>query len=136
MSGFAHWVPKLLSEYEVGRAVSAIEEIARRDKPIAEVGCLDGVRADLEADLKACLDVVRGSEHVQFWVKPTGKQLRFGFYSESWALNALEFLDRVKLTSVDRAWIGGLLFGYHPRAIQAFITRETSRKRPRAISAR
>lgn len=127
------WVPRLLSEYEVGRAVSAIEAVSRSDKPIAEVGSTQAERGDLEADLKGCLALVRGVEDVRFWIKvASGTLLRFGFYREPWALDALDFLDRADLPETDRAWISGLLFGYRPTAIQNFIARQSEPRRAQA----
>lgn len=117
------WVPKVISEYEVGRAMSAIEAIELLDKPIAEVITRHAVLADLEDDLCHCLELAGNPSGVNFWTRPTGdgKKFRCGFYREAWTLKALDFLDRTELSQLDRAWISGLLFGYRPTAIQQFI---------------
>ena len=39
-------MPRALSEYEVGRAVAAIEAVSRTEKPVAEVGCQEAARVD------------------------------------------------------------------------------------------
>lgn len=119
------WVPAVLSEYEVGRAIWAAEAVARSEKPVAEVGTrpVDSLDA-LEGDLRECLKLVHDSEDVRFWTRPAGEtRVRYGFYREAWALAALDFLDRAELASTDRAWISGLLFGYRADAIQQFIDR-------------
>jgi len=41
---------KVLTEFEVGQAMAAIEGVARLDKPIAEVGCRIGSADDIERD--------------------------------------------------------------------------------------
>lgn len=118
------WRPKVFSEYEVGRAVSAIEAVSRADKPVAEVGAAVALHADLECDLKECLALVRGCEDVRFWIKEDGGELRYGFYREAWVMDALAFLDAAELAEKDRTWINGLLFGYRPAAIQDFMKRK------------
>jgi hypothetical protein len=129
------WTPRVLSEYEIGRAVGAIEAVSRSDKPIAEVGSIDAARTELEADLQGCLGLVRGADDIRFWIRPGGDSWRFGYYREAWAVNALDFLDSSDLSEFDRAWISGLLFGYRPTAIQDFISRQTLHcEQPRAIA--
>lgn len=118
------WAPRVLSEYEIGHGVSAIEAVLRSDKPLAEVGCRRANLADLEADLQGCLDLVSESGDVKFWTRPYGPRFRYGFYREPWALHALDFIDRGELDPLERAWISGLLFGYRPRAIQQYIDRQ------------
>lgn len=131
------WEPLVLSEYEVGRAVAAIEAVSRSDKPLAEVGCRDAPDGDLKSDLEGCLKLVRGAHSVRYWTKPSkGDGCRFGFYKLPWALDALAFLERVDLDETDRAWISGLLFGYHPRAIQEYIGRQAARQpRPKVVTS-
>ena len=128
------WTPRVLSEYEVGRCVSAIEAIARTDKPIAEVGSRTARADDLEADLTACVNLVSADCGVRFWIRPSHGRLRYGFYREAWTLEAIDFLDRTTLDSHARAWISGLLFGYRADAIQHFIARDSrsNEKRRRA----
>jgi hypothetical protein len=122
----AEWTPQVLSEYEVGRVMAAIETIARLSKPIAEVGCRKISMAALESDLRECL-ALASADGVRFWTKTFGDRVRYGFYRESWALDALDFLERRDLSQTDRAWISGLLFGYRPDAIQQFISSRSPR---------
>lgn len=128
------WIPRVLSEYEIGKAIASIEAVLRADKPIAEVGCRQAEIADLESDLSACVGLVSADCGVRFWTRVSGNRFRYGFYKEPWVLDAIEFLDRTDLDAVTRAWISGLLFGYRPSAIQQFITREATmpEKRRRA----
>jgi len=123
------WVPAVLTEYEVGRAIWAAEIVARSEKPIAEVGTRSiGPQDALESDLRECLKLVRDSDDVRFWTRPAGEtRVRYGFYRERWVLQALDFLDGADLASADRAWISGLLFGYRSDAIQRFIDRSAPR---------
>lgn len=133
MSSVTATLPLLtLSDYEAGRAVAAIEAIARQQKPITEVGCRVADREQLEADLQCCLDAVREPGCVSYWIRGAGPLLRFGFYAEEWVLDALTFLDRAKLKPKDRAWINGLLFGYNVGAIQRFITAGLPESEPRS----
>jgi hypothetical protein len=117
-------MPRALSEYEVGRAVAAIEAVSRTEKPVAEVGCQEAALADLEDDLQNCLKLADTTGEIRFWTKPTGTRFRYGFYKDTWVLGALDFLDRAQLGEVERAWISGLLFGYRSGAIQQYISRE------------
>jgi hypothetical protein len=119
------WTPAVLTEYEIGRAILAAETIARSEKPVAEVGCqkVASVVA-LEDDLRECVKLAGHADNVRAWTRATsGGRVRYGFYREEWALNALDFLDRADLSDVDRAWISGLLYGYRSDAIQQFINR-------------
>lgn len=117
----AEWIPQVLSAYEVGRVMAAIDTIARSSKPIAEVGCRKVGVAAIESDLRECLTLAP-SAGVRFWTKTFGDRVRYGFYREPWALDALDFLERRDLSQTDRAWISGLLFGYRSDAIQQFIS--------------
>lgn len=119
------WTPAVLTEYEIGRAILAAEIIARAEKPVAEIGaCKAASVALLEADLWECVRLAGHAENVSVWTRATsGGRVRYGFYREAWALDALDFLDRAELRDGDRAWIQGLLFGYRADAIQAFIAR-------------
>ena len=116
------WVPKVLSEYEIGRALAAIETVSLLEKPIAELGCRAANLSVLEDDLRGCLELSKMRD-VRFWTRPLGSNFRFGFYREPWALDALDFLDRAELDEMTRAWISGLLFGYRSSAIQQYISR-------------
>jgi hypothetical protein len=116
------WTPKVLSEYEIGRCMSAIDAVAMLGKPIAEVMTRLGPLADLESDLAQCIKLSEKTDQVNFWVRPLGHKFRYGFYKEAWTLQALDFLDRTTtLNPYDRDWITGLLFGYRPDRIQEFL---------------
>ena len=114
---------KVLTEFEIGQAMAAIEGVARLAKPIAEVGCRIVELKELEEDLLACVASAGESDQVRPWIRQAGQHLRFGYYGEPWALDALDFLERADLDPTDRYWISGLLFGYRPQAIQRFIAR-------------
>jgi hypothetical protein len=119
------WMPAVLTEYEIGRAVLAAEIIARSEKPLAEVGCQKVASlASLKDDLVECVRLAGHADNVRVWTRATeGGRTRYGFYREEWVLDAIDFLDRAELADADRAWISGLLFGYRSDAIQQFITR-------------
>lgn len=118
----SNWTPKVLSEYEIAQAIAAIDAIALTQKPVAEAGARRATQAELEDDLKECLRLAGEAEgQVRIWIKAEGARLQYGFYRESWVLQALGFLDRADLSGTDRAWISGLLFGYRSDAIQQFI---------------
>ena len=123
----AGWTPAVLTEYEIGRAILAAEIIARSEKPVAEVGCQKiASTVTLEDDLRECVKLAGHADNVRVWTRATsGGRVRYGFYREGWVLDALDFLDRADFSDVDRAWIGGLLFGYRADAIQQFINRTT-----------
>ncbi len=117
------WTPLILTEFEIGQAMAAIEGVARLDKPLAEVGTRVALEADVERDLLACIRSAGEIDRVLPWIRRVGEHVRFGFYAEPWALDALDFLDRADLQPSDRHWISGLLFGYRASAIQRFMSR-------------
>jgi hypothetical protein len=128
------WTPKILSEFEIGQAMVAIETVARVGKPLAEVGCRVGSEGDLEADLLCCVDDAGERGRVFPWLRRHGQHVRFGFYAEPWVLRAMDFMERQDLAPADRHWIAGLLFGYRSAAIQQFVER-TDRPVARSRSA-
>lgn len=139
------WKPAILTEFEIGQAMAAIEGIARLEKPLAEIGTRIADEDDLRRDLQACIDAA-GETRVFPWIRRVGEHVRFGYYAEPWVLDALDFLDRTELQPSDRHWITGLLFGYRSGAIQQFIsarsrsrdavqTRRPSRTRDRTGTA-
>lgn len=115
------FTPRVLSEYELGRIFSAIENVSLTGKPIAEVVARAADRNDLESDLNDCLKLSGKSEGVSFWMMPSGSKWRFGFYRDKWTQRAILFLEHTELSPTDRAWISGLLYGYRSDAIQKFI---------------
>jgi hypothetical protein len=114
------WTPHILTEFEIGQAMAAIEAVARMGKPLAEVGSRVGNANDLKHDLDACLQSTREGATVKAWMREWQGRWRYGFYSAPWVLRALDFLDQ-EMPAADRHWISGLLFGYRPDAIQRFI---------------
>ena len=130
----ADWVPAILTEYEIGRAIWAAEIIAKSDKPVTEVGSRAiASREALENDLRECLKLASEADGVKIWMRQgEGKRVRYGFYRDAWVVGAFEFLDRADLPDVDRAWINGLLFGYRSDAIQRFINRLNATATPSA----
>ena len=122
MPDISPWTPRVLTNFEWGQCIASIEAVQRLDKPIAEVSAVKAFLPDLEADLEGCLGFFRGTSDVKFWTREADPgRYRYGFYKAPWTLQALDFLDRMDLSRIDRAWISGLLFGYRPGAIQEFI---------------
>src|SRR5258708_31843715 len=72
------WNPKVLSEYEVGRCMFAIEAIALLGKPLVEVCTRSAQVADLESDLQGCIELSLSGDkgNVRFWIRPSGSRLR------------------------------------------------------------
>jgi hypothetical protein len=119
------WQPLILTEFEIGQAMAAIEGVSRLEKPLAEVGTRTASEQDLEQDLLACIESAGETQRVFPWIRRVGEHCRFGYYAEPWALEALDFLDRTDLKPSDRHWISGLLFGYRSSAIQRFISAQS-----------
>lgn len=125
------WEPKVLGEYEIGQAISAIKEILLRGKPIAEVSSTRAKKADLVHDLKNCIQLAHGKGKVFLWIENTGvekwkglQRYRYGFYSHSCMLLALKHMIPSKIDPLVRHVFLGLLFGYRPDAIQKFVVKQ------------
>lgn len=119
MTGF-----KILTEYEVGRAISYIEWVAGGDKPLAELGCRkDIVSSDLQSDLDRCIEI--SGESVGAFIIPADANFwAYGFYIAPWTLDVLEFLlETTEVNEYVTKCLTGLLFGYSPHAIQGFLDR-------------
>lgn len=110
----------LLRDYEVGRCISAIEWVARGEKPIAEIAArslssaeLKRLTKELEGIIETALEPVRG------YILPLADSgmYAFGFYSAPWAIEARLFLELYDCPD----WLQGLVFGYSPHSIQKFI---------------
>ena len=117
---------KLITKEEVGECRLAIRAVELEGKPIVEVCCRPGDRAELFADLETCLRDAAATG-VRPWIRPVigaPTMTCYGFYGEPWVLDAFDWWREADLEPVDRHWIGGLLFGYTPAAIQAFIDKE------------
>jgi hypothetical protein len=130
---------RVLSEYECGRAQMAIEWVARAQKPIVEIGGVPITHCDLTAltrDLDRCIEL--SGEDVRAFVAPSGgKYCCYGFYKFPWALDALLFawgIRRVQPSTRRTLWLQGLVFGYSPSAIQAFIDAESASCGPKSTS--
>ena len=125
-----------LSAHEVGASITAIEDVARSGKPVAEVG---NVRLQpdkhhlLEEDLRQCIELA-GEQNVKSFIMATPDKGRwsYGFYRELWVLEALQFLcgEGLDLPGFHRDWISGLLFGYTAGAIQEFLQTRFSEQEP------
>lgn len=120
---------RLLTEYECGRALTAIEWVARAQKPIVEVGGRPIKDCDLVAlshDLDTC--ITQSGESVRAFVIPDSVPgfCCYGFYRYPWAIRALLSISRKNksrlLRSWDSLWIRGLVFGYSPDAVQRFMS--------------
>ncbi|HEY4528333.1 MAG TPA: hypothetical protein VJJ48_00695 [Candidatus Paceibacterota bacterium] len=120
--------PRILTEYEIGRSMGAIEAIELLDKPIAEVMTRRAKLRDLEADLEDCIKL-SGTRGIKYYVRRASDgRYEYGFYRYPWVLAGLDFLQRTKLSDLDRSWISGRLFGYTPREIQRFIDRDVKKR--------
>lgn len=122
------WMPKVLSEYEVAKSLSAIDAVELLDKPIAEVMGRKVSKAHLRSDLKNILKLAGNRSKVKYWIRSSERgRLRYGFYIYPWTLKALDFLDSAKLRRFDRDWIAGRLYGYRPGKIQEFLDRKKAK---------
>ena len=70
------WRPKVLSEYEIGRSMSAIDAVTLLGKPIVEVFSRTAEIADLESDLKGCIELAGKTDLVLFWIRPCRRPRR------------------------------------------------------------
>lgn len=83
---------RVLTEYEAGRALLAIEWVARSQKPIVEVGGCSVVDCDIRSlahDLDRC--IAYSGESVRGFVMPdrVAGYCCYGFYRYPWAIKAL-----------------------------------------------
>jgi hypothetical protein len=118
------WKPKALSDFEVGKACSAIEDIARRGRAYTETkSARYCTRADVEYDLAKCIELHDTSGTVHFWSRDNHKHVKYGFYSQPWVPEAINFLETAELSRVDRAWIKGLLCGFTSQDIQKDVAK-------------
>jgi hypothetical protein len=117
-----------ISEYERGRALMAIEWVARGQKPIVEVGGYPIKACDFAAlarDLNDC--IARSGEPVMGFIIPDRMRdyCCYGFYRYPWAMRALLETWKAPRWPPDSRrwlWLQGLLFGYSADAIQRFIS--------------
>jgi hypothetical protein len=120
----------VLTEYELGRAVTAIEWVARGGKPIVEIGqrCLSGdiTALDLAHDLDRCIALVGEPDVRGFAIHQSDEFWQFGFYRYEWAIAALLSLEKEAPASAQMHWVRGLLFGYDSASIDRFISSSVS----------
>ncbi len=117
----------ILTEYEVGRAVTAIEWVARSGKPIVEIGSRmlgPWELHHLAEDLHRCLDIAGELEVHGFIVLGRDDWWQFGFYRHAWAMAAFLYLQSrgPRIDGAHAISLQGLLFGYNAEAIQRFIS--------------
>jgi hypothetical protein len=118
----------ILTEYETGHAITAIEWVARGGKPIIEIGgrVLSAEKIEsLSDDLNRCIDIA-GESEVYGFVLRDGDWWRFGFYRYEWAIAGLLHLfgEAPAIHGTHAHWIRGLLFGYSSDSIHRFISSE------------
>ena len=120
----------ILTEYEAGRAITAIEWVARGNKPIVEIGSRMLPDADAEhlaTDLYHCIEISGESEVRGFAIHDAQGWWQFGFYRYDWAISAFLYLHNEEAPAIQGAhahWVRGLLFGYNAESIQRFISSE------------
>jgi hypothetical protein len=116
----------ILTEYEAGHVITAVEWIARAGKPIMEIGGRIVHERDMEAlahDLNHCLTLAGEQDVRGFIMRERENWWLFGVYRYPWALAAFLYLqsEAPRLHGIHAHWIRGLLFGYDAEAIQRFI---------------
>ena len=92
----ASFVPRVMSDYEVDQALSAIETVSQEARLVIEIVSTPADPADLEADLRSCLEFAGNPNRVRPWIRrcPDGpRRQRCGFYREELVLGAIDFLD-------------------------------------------
>jgi len=131
---------RILSEYECGRALTAIEWVARAQKPIVEVGGFPLAACDVRAlvhDLERCISMSR--ESVRAFIMPTRESdfFCYGFYRYPWAVQALLAVWGVEPVPDPHSalWLQGLVFGYSPDAIQRFMSSASGGRESKLHSA-
>lgn len=122
---------KFLTEREMGEAHQLRCAVQLRDKPIGELSITGLEASDLPAFIKEVEQDVWFSNHrhtgkpkLKCFFRSNGrKKYTYGFYIYPWALEAFDFIHSVpKLqTGPQREWLRGLLYGYSPGAIQAWL---------------
>lgn len=117
----------ILTEYEAGHAITAIEWVARSGKPIVVIG--ERILAECETErlateLNYCIRIVGEPRILGFIVRRDRDFWQYGFFRHRWAMDALLYLQEKapRIQGVHAHWIRGLLFGYDPDAIQRFIS--------------
>jgi hypothetical protein len=115
----------VLTEYEAGHAITAIEWVARSGKPIMEVGSrLVTPREVHRLAADRCLDIAGESDVRAFIARGSDSWWQFGFYRHPWAIAAFLHLQSgtPRVEGAHAIWVRGLLFGYDAEAIEGFIS--------------
>ncbi len=124
---------RLLTDHEVGTALTSIEWVARAGKPICEAGNrsiqVPSEAELLKSDVAECIQL-SGECVSGFVYEQMPKVWTYGFYIQPWAYDALRFLmeEEHRIDDYHRRWLFGLLFGYSPESIQRFLTRSESQE--------
>jgi hypothetical protein len=122
-----------MDAYEYQMCLKAIRAIASGRKSFAQVFSGRYRKPDLEFALAQCLHRTKQTGKVFYWIKRydsregrfRGKyRWQYGFYRQPWTLAAYEFIYGTKLSTFNRDWMAGLLFGYKPAAIQKFLDKQ------------
>jgi len=117
----------IMTEYEAGHAITAIEWVTRAGKPIIEIGgrLITPTEIDLLAeDLNHCIEISGELDVYGFMMRDRDDWWQFGFYRHSWAMAALLHLQQEtpRIQGAHAHWVRGLLFGYDAEAIQRFMS--------------
>ena len=130
----------VLTEYECGRALTAIEWVARAQKPIVEVGRYPVANCDVRSlahDLDRC--VIMSGETVRGFIMPTKDSAFccYGFYRYAWAIQALLAVYEAEpvIDPYGSLWLQGLVFGYSPDAIQRSMSSASDGRESKLRSA-
>ena len=117
----------ILTDFDFGQCLRAIDEVALRGKPLAEVGQRSAAElavGELKADLRSCIEM--SGFPVTAYIIADIEIVRFGFFQHRWVGEALMFVEEEADQLLPRHhihWLQGLLFGFTPAAIDQFIER-------------
>jgi len=109
----------ILTDYEFGSLVSAIEWVGRGSKPVAEV-CSQKLPpakiCDLKRDIRLALLLANEPNISGYILYRKNGWCEYGVYRFSWVMEALLFISRKN----SAPWLQGLVFGYSPDAIERY----------------
>jgi hypothetical protein len=77
----------VLSDYEAGRSVSAIEAVGRGSKPVAEIGNVQLEKNEIQSlieDIRLCLSLVGELNVKGFLLSQGNGRWSYGFFREAW----------------------------------------------------
>jgi len=131
---------RLLTEYECERALTAIEWVARAQKPIVEAGGYLVANCDVRSlahDLDRCITM--SGETVRGFIMPTKDSgyCSYGFYRYAWAIKALLAVWGTEpvIDPYGSLWLQGLVFGYSPASIQRLMSSSSDGRESKLHSA-